>query len=450
MDDSVRQILQAAELFRKGDVATGMKQIAAATGGGTPSTNQPPQSRQVPHHPTSNAAIQVTLDTPRVVVPPPPLTCNNLANMQLSCPNTLPGISTPSPSLVGVPVGIRRDPSPEGSSGLLAFASESAVRACASPENSPAISLGIDPERLRLAQVVGTLRLRMIQEAVQQQYIQAYAQQILEAQQIQEQQLQEQLQEKQQEAAQLTLIMQAAEAQAEQAKQKLDEDQEEHHWHRRVGRQKTVCGHWQRGHCSRGGSCQFSHPEKDKGTLQTRGPADIMRHNFKTSVCRYFSSGSCPQGTRCMFAHGPSDLRTPGMSLSKDEDEIVQRVAAAKISQINRGTLPGMTQPASNDSGMLPVAAPQARDIQAQLAALLGLAGVAGVAGAPPPPPPPPPPPTTPPGTTASEQQLQSESAQIMVLTGLAGLGVNQSSIDMSLLTSAGGQPVSAKRARIT
>merc|ERR1719220_2485635 len=89
---------------------------------------------------------------------------------------------------------------------------------------------GIDPERLRLAQAVGSLRLRMIQEAAQQQYLAAYAQQVLEMQ---------QLHEKQQEAAQLALIMEAAEAQAELAKQTLEEDKEEHHWHRRYS---TVCG----------------------------------------------------------------------------------------------------------------------------------------------------------------------------------------------------------------
>jgi len=182
-----------------------------------------------------------------------------------------------------------------------------------------AVLLGIDPTQLRLAQSVGALRLQVIREAAQQQYLAEYSRQVEEAQ---------QLHEKQQEAAQLALIMEAAQAQAEIAKQTLEEDKDEVDW-RRKGRNATMCGNWQRGYCKHGDACQYSHPDKEFASASTkRGPADLMRHNFKTAVCRLFSTGTCAHGARCMFAHGPGELRSPGMPLSKDEEEMVQRVAA--------------------------------------------------------------------------------------------------------------------------
>merc|ERR1719507_479147 len=123
--------------------------------------------------------------------------------------------------------------------------------------------------------------------------------------------------------------MEAAEAQAEIAKQSLEDDQEDDLWKRRAHRNIAMCGNWQRGYCKHGEDCQFAHPDKEFGSSSTkRGPADLMRHNFKTAVCRLFSTANCAHGARCMFAHGPAELRSPGMPLSKDEDEMVQRVAA--------------------------------------------------------------------------------------------------------------------------
>lgn len=214
---------------------------------------------------------------------------------------------------------------PTGPTGGLAALLSSAKRA----PNGNKIPDGVDPRRLRVAKAVGAARLRAIQEAVQQQYILAYAQL------MQEQQAQIQAQmvhEKEQEAAQLALIMQAAEAQAEIARTTLEQDKEEHHWHRRIGRHAPVCGHWQQGKCVRGESCQFAHPEKEKGTAQTRAMGETMMHNFKTMICKYYTNGTCSkQGHRCMFAHGPEELRVPGTPLSSEAKEMIQKVIAARM-----------------------------------------------------------------------------------------------------------------------
>jgi len=102
----------------------------------------------------------------------------------------------------------------------------------AAPRQVLPVVPGIDPRRLRLAQSAGAYRLRMVQEAVVQHYVAALAAKHLEEVQ--------RLQEQQQQLTQLALIMEAAEAQAELGQQTLVEDQEEHHWHRRLGKQNSV------------------------------------------------------------------------------------------------------------------------------------------------------------------------------------------------------------------
>jgi len=174
-----------------------------------------------------------------------------------------------------------------------------------------------------VAESMEAIRAQALQEAAQQQYLAAYTAQLQEAQ---------DLHDKQQEAAQLALIMEAAEAQAEVARVSLEADCEEHHWHRRIGKNK-ICPHWQRGDCRRGSGCTFTHPEKERGTLAARNAAEVMRHNFKTSICKYFTQGNCPHNDRCFFAHGAHELRAPGMILTKDEEDLVQRVAEAKVAK---------------------------------------------------------------------------------------------------------------------
>mmetsp|Transcript_67094 Transcript_67094/g.169398 ORF Transcript_67094/g.169398 Transcript_67094/m.169398 type:complete len:395 (-) Transcript_67094:99-1283(-) len=278
--------------------------------------------------------------------------------------------------------------------------------------------MGIAPERLKLAQQVGSLRLRMIQEAAQQHYLAAYAQQVAEVQ---------QLHEKQQEAAQLALIMEAAEAQAEMAKQSLEEDKEDDLWRRRSNRNVAICGNWQRGYCKHGEGCQFSHPEKEFGASSTkRGPADLMRHNFKTAVCRLFSSGNCAHGSRCMFAHGPAELRSPGMPLSKDEEEMVQRVAAggkrnkeAAAAAAATGSQPG--------GGMHVAASAQAAPSVAQQVATAQMIALAGHAAASMPPLPG----MSPMKPLPLPSDLQLDSSQKRALDGLSKLGLDASTLDM-------------------
>lgn len=416
MTDKVRQILQAAELLRKGDVATGMKQIMGATSARDLHTIEAPDPLAVslalgaPQH----SAQPLGRGDPQPVAPPsgqgtpqPFIPPAGQGSQQSGFP-PLGQVCTSVASNAGAPVGVQ----PHGLDladftncisgfGMLGCGTMPAIDQSA--DASAAAALGIDPDRLRLAQTVGAMRLKMIQEAAQQHYLAVFAQQAFEAQQLHEKQ------QVQQEAAQLALIMEAAEVQAEMAKQALHEDQEEHHWHRRLGKQK-VCGHWQRGHCQRGISCSFSHPEKERGTLQTRGPADLMRHNFKTMLCKFFMAGSCPHGARCMFAHGPQDLRSQGMSLSRDEEEMVQRVATSKTTK---------GPPAPCPSGQTPtVVAPRSNVAAESALALLGS----------------PAPQVVPP----AGWQLQGDAAALMTLAGLSELGVDPSSFDLSQLASWG------------
>lgn len=303
---------------------------------------------------------------------------------------------------------------------------------CAAParghialEQSAAL-LGIDPQKLRLAQSVGALRLRMIQEATQQQYLQAYAHQVAEVQ---------DLQEKQQEAAQLALIMEAAEAQAEMAKQSLEDEKEDREWARGRGRFIAICGNWQRGYCKHAEACQFSHPEKEFGSSSTkRGPADLMRHNFKTAVCRLFSTGTCAHGSRCMFAHGPGELRSPGMALSKDEDDMVHKVAAGgkRNKEAAAAASSAPVQPASGLGGLaLPTPSVAQQVATAQMIALAGHAAAAM-------------PPLS--GLGLAQQtpapEMNLDSAQKVALAGLSKLGLDSSTLSlMGQLASGDGLP---------
>lgn len=330
MSDKAKQILEAAELLRRGDVATGMRQILGATSTGTtgcPGLGKIPApdtilvSRTL--HSLKAAVAAGSMSPPAAFAPIDRGTQSALISSSLGFETT--GVATASTAV--------------SASGL-----------------------------------VEVLRLQALQEAAQQQYLTAYALHLQEAQ---------ELHDKQQEAAQLALIMEAAEAQAEAAKQALENDKEEQHWHRRLGRGK-VCGHWQRGDCRRGGLCTFTHPEKERGTMASRGPADIMRHNFKTGLCKFFMAGNCPQSTRCMFAHGPQDLRAPGMALSKDEEDIVQKVAMAKAASMAKGTSPTVSFASTAPSLPPPAIAPAAllpdgstgflsESMSSQLLALAGL-----------------------------------------------------------------------------
>lgn len=399
MGDKVKQILQAAELLRRGDVASGMRQILGATSS-SGLGKLPTISAQLVSRTLSGLKSATVSGGPASlnVVPAPVL--ESLAPQGL--PHTAGGCDGAAGALatLGFQGAADSNSAVLASLGLLGLPSTQA----AGTDSTAALlsslgSLGIDASHLANLDVV---RLQALQEAAQQQYLAAYAQQLQEAQ---------ELHDKHQEAAQLALIMEAAEAQAEAAKQSLEDDKEEHHWHRRLGKGK-VCGHWQRGHCQRGNSCSFNHPEKERGTMQTRGPADIMRHNFKTGLCKFFMAGNCPQSTRCMFAHGPQDLRAPGMALSKDEEEIVQKVAQAKAASMAK--LGGPSSPASSSSAVVVPAAKAAPEAAPLLASSLlttaqgGGALTTSTAGA---------------ATSLAEQQLQSKSAQLMALANLLANG---------------------------
>mmetsp|Transcript_97429 Transcript_97429/g.275567 ORF Transcript_97429/g.275567 Transcript_97429/m.275567 type:complete len:526 (+) Transcript_97429:111-1688(+) len=474
MSDKVQQILAAAKLLRQGDVASGMKQIMGATGtsaaqdtSGQSTGTQPdplatlgqPVAASGQPDPLATLAAATKPDllaTLAGTAKPDPLATlvatakqadplTTLAMAQPSfqggqpdplatltaaakTPDPLATLAAGQPSLPGL--------TPEVAPANLALTSQalpeaggtSVAGAPSMPRDVTSASggVGLDP---KLVENVGNLRLRMMQEAAQQQFFAAYAQQVLEMQ---------QLHEKQQEAAQLALIMEAAEAQAEMAKESLDKDQEEHHSYRRTGRKQTVCGNWQRGYCKHGDTCQFSHPEKEKGSSTIkRGPADLMRHNFKTAICRPFASnGSCTHGSRCMFAHGPQELRSPGQAVSKDEEEMIQRVAAGgKKTASAQAAIAGGTAP----SVVAPLAGSAASQLaMAQMAALAGL--TAGLPGQPPPPPPP----AAGLAALTSLDQQQAQ-AQIMALAGLSGSGADGASFDlmqlMALGSTAEGEP---------
>jgi len=416
MADKVQQILQVAELFRRGNVAAGITQLGNVGTAGVANdthgvTTVPATIPQLLSG--QNLGVVDTLGAgsgfstlPTTAVAP---TVSAVAAAgQVSTAN-LGSIGVGSEVVAGAPV--------QGAPAALAAPAAPAVSAvtAAAPTAAQTSALqGIDPERLRLAQAVGSLRLRIIQEAAQQQYVAAYTQQLLEAR-----KQAEEIHRQQQEAAQLALIMEAANAQAEVAKQSLEEEQAEHHWHRRVGRKNETCGHWKRGHCARGDKCQFAHPDKEKGLLEPRGPTEIMRRNFKTSLCKNFTAGNCLQGPRCMFAHGPAELRSPGMPLSKEEEETVQRVAAAKMARL-AGTSPaaGTVTPAP-----VTVLPPGATGAAMQLPGLMNLPGLLGTVPAPL---------SVPSATAVAEQQLHTDSTQLMAAAGLAALGVDPATIDMS------------------
>lgn len=117
-----------------------------------------------------------------------------------------------------------------------------------------------------------------------------------------------------------------------------------------------------------------------------------------------------------MFAHGPQDLRSPGMSLNKDEEEIVQRVAAARTNRTSAGS--AQTIPATVPAVVAPPSLASQLNV-AQIAALAGLTG--GMLTA-----------------SAADRQLQSDPAQLMALAGLSQMGVDPSAIDMSQLATIG------------
>lgn len=283
-----------------------------------------------------------------------------------------------------------------------------------------AAQLGIDRDRLSLAYTVGTLRLRMIQETAQRRFAEALAKQVAEV---------HQLQEKQQEAAQLALIMEAAEVQAEIAKKTLEEDKEDNEWRRRGGRSSPLCGNWQRGYCKHGDACQYAHPDREFASSSTkRGPADLMRHNFKTAVCRLHSQGTCAHGSRCMFAHGPSELRSPGALLSKDEEEMVQRVAAGgkrnkeAAERIASGAQAPCPTSGSKGSDHGPTVAQQVAT--AQMIALAGHAAASmpplpGLA------------PTKAKSSSANPNDPNLNATQKTALAGLSRLGLDSSTLDM-------------------
>jgi len=301
-------------------------------------------------------------------------------------------------------------PSLQPAAAPVAIAAPGAHMAAAMPASAleqRALIAGIPLERLRLAQAVGAARLRALQDAAQQQLVAAYAQQVAEAQ---------QLHEKHQEAAQLALIMEAAEAQAEFAKQVLEDDKEDHDW-RRKARTAAICGNWTRGYCKHGDACQFSHPEREFGSSTTkRGPADLMRYNFKTAVCRLFSTGTCAHGARCMFAHGPAELRSPGMPLSRDEEDMVQRVAAG--GKRNKESATTVSAGSTQSSGIQPAAAPTVAQ-QVATAQMIALAGHAAASM------------PTLPGLPSNAADLPLDTMQQRALEGLKGLGLDPSTLDM-------------------
>lgn len=202
----------------------------------------------------------------------------------------------------------------QGIQGLLAgLGAQGGVSAVSGAQGLLGRGVGLDLSALLGGSGAGleALQLRLVQ-AQQQQQQHVAAQHALEEQ---------QLRENEEEARRL----------AEAAQQPIEDDQEEQQQlsDERCG---TVCGQWQRGHCFRETKCKFAHPAIEKGVLQKRGPADIIRHNFKTGLCRMFmQTSSCPQKDRCTFAHGASDLRSSKARLSKDQEETVKKLAAIKM-----------------------------------------------------------------------------------------------------------------------
>ena len=81
-----------------------------------------------------------------------------------------------------------------------------------------------------------------------------------------------------------------------------------------IGRKLGNCFQFQRGECSRGDSCKFSHvvSEKDDQGSQDgrvgnkRKPSNFSsagRDESKRKVCFSFQKGSCNRGDKCKFAH---------------------------------------------------------------------------------------------------------------------------------------------------
>lgn len=340
--EKLQQILHAAALFRKGDLATGIQQILGATQGKLKSSLKGPDPKSLlealgPFAPLPLVVATSSTAGPHVPLPlvvatssfagypplaqvaaPPEISpfvggqaaafsigaSQVLGNTLIALPGALDtGLSFvdqqpltqaqvamhfPDAADFDAPVGAR------GTSVALSFAE-------AQGPSSTALALlggvanGFQGAPVHDAAAAAALRM---QEAAQQQYLEAYQQQLKE------------IEEKQQEAAQLALIMQAAEAQAEYSKHTL-EDSEDYHRHRRGSREGEKSD------------------SKKEGTRSVRAHEDTMRHNFKTSLCKLFAQSpeACRHGTNCMYAHGPEDLRAPGMKLSREEDMMVKRVA---------------------------------------------------------------------------------------------------------------------------
>lgn len=327
MTDKIKQIMQATSLICKGEVGAGVASLMATNSRGTspflvdagplaalrPAALAPSLAEVLAAAAGVKVASGLTVGVPGATASGSWGSLAGLLSSSGGCDLAALGGIAGWAGLTGGASG--------SLSGLATSASASAglgglLGLTASATNGLGAGSGI-PGLPGLGERIGgtdSVHLRALQEYAQQQYMAAYMQQQDELQQIHV---------RQQEAAQLALIMEAAEAQAEHARQSLADDQEEHHWHRRLGK-PSVCQHWQRGHCQRSEGCGFAHPTDQKGKQGTRGPIDLMTHNYKTVVCRYFSQGSCSKGDACIFAHGADQLRRAGESLTEGQREKVE------------------------------------------------------------------------------------------------------------------------------
>ena len=74
-----------------------------------------------------------------------------------------------------------------------------------------------------------------------------------------------------------------------------------------------MCGDFQRGNCTRGANCKFSH-----GDIPTRGTQ--ATDSKGVNMCNDFLKGDCFRGARCKFSHGDDPKnQTIGTGLNPQE-----------------------------------------------------------------------------------------------------------------------------------
>lgn len=79
---------------------------------------------------------------------------------------------------------------------------------------------------------------------------------------------------------------------------------------------RTMCKFFLEGTCAKGESCGFAHTEDELGAAipleaMLRPSDHLLARGVKRTLCRFFLDGHCRAGAACGFAHGEEELGAP-------------------------------------------------------------------------------------------------------------------------------------------